>query len=510
MILVPFIKKLGCTFLAIATAATVLSSVASADQAYDGYNYDWWEDAVPSQNGYVVDKVISGIDLGTGSFDTPNDLFVDDTTGDIYMVDTNNNRIIITEETFDSTKVRILDTFSYTSEYPESDSLIKKTTLNGPTGVFVTYNDGKKLIYIADSNNSRVLACYEDGSIWMEYTRPPENVYDASVTYNPKKVVVDTALNVYVCIKSITDGAVVFAKDGSFTTYFGANRVEATLEVIQMQFWKMIYTKEQLQAMIKNVAVEFSNFDIDDDGFIYTVTELKSAQTDVLKKLNPAGSNIFVNLGYDEYVYGDMYDRYYQNKNYTSSIVDVEIDENGKILLLDFATGRVFQYDEECYLLFIFGGQGSQKGLFTSPNALETYNGKVYVVDGRKNSITVFKRTEFGATVHEAMTLYNKGLYSDAKSLWEEVLKCDANYRFAYIGIGQAYLENGEYETAMNYFYRQARGAYNRAFKGYRMEVIRANFTTFALVVIGIIVVLWLIAFLRRRAKKRKLLGLGG
>lgn len=511
MISVPFIKRLGCAVLAVIISASTLTITTSADQAYDGYNYDWWEDAIPSQNGYVVDKVVSGIDLGVESLDEPSDLFVDNKTGDMYIVDSKNNRIVVTEETFDKTKVKVIQELKYSSEWSESDSIIKKTTLNKPTGVFVTYDmDNRKLIYIADASNNRVVACYEDGTIWMEYTRPSETVYDSEVTFEPKKVIVDSALNVYVCIKSITDGAVVFEKEGSFTTYYGANRVEQTLEVIQMKFWKMIFTKEQIEKMFRNVAVEFSNFDIDDEGFIYTVTELKSADTDVLKKLNPAGTNIFVNLGYDGYVYGDMYDRYYQNENYTSSIVDVEIDADGKILLLDFTTGRVFEYDEECYLLFIFGGRGTQKGLFTSPNAVETYKDKVYVIDGRKCSLTVFKRTEFGDTVHSAMELYNKGLYGQAKSLWEQVLKADANYRFAYIGIGQAYLEDGDYEEAMHYFYRQARGAYNRAFKGYRMEVIRANFTYFAIGVIVLIVGLWLISFFRKRAKQKKLLGLGG
>ena len=157
--------------------------------------------------------------------------------------------------------------------------------------------------------------------------------------------------------------------------------------------------------------MEFDNFDIDDEGFIYTVTGSKSATTDIFKKMNPAGENILINLGYSDYTYGDMASYYYKNQTYGSQITDVDVDEDGTIRLLDFANGRIFEYTNECDLLFIYGGNGNQKGLFTNVTAIEAYNSVVYVLDSRKNSITSFKRTEFGDIVHEAMGLYNLGKY---------------------------------------------------------------------------------------------------
>ena len=38
--------------------------IAYADEPYDGYNYDWYGDPIPSQNGYVVEKVVTGKDIG--------------------------------------------------------------------------------------------------------------------------------------------------------------------------------------------------------------------------------------------------------------------------------------------------------------------------------------------------------------------------------------------------------------------------------------------------------------
>ena len=195
-------------------------------------------------------------------------------------------------------------------------------------------------------------------------------MYDSSVTFNPSKVLVDAAKNVYVCIKSITKGAAVFSKEGDFNGYFGANRVEATGEVLMNAFWKLIFSREQAKRMRRSVPVEISNFDIDSDNFIYTVTESKSADTDILKKLNSAGTNIYTNLGYSDYTFGDALTKYYRGQTYSSQITDIDVSADGTINLLDLKTGRVFQYDDECQLLFIFGGIGQQKGclLYTSPS----------------------------------------------------------------------------------------------------------------------------------------------
>ena len=498
----PFMKKLTAILGAAAIAVSALAVSASADEPFIGYNYDWWGDPIPSQNGFVVDEVYSGEDMGVGALSEPNDIYVHQETGSFYIADSKNNRIIVTDKTF--TNGKVIDTLTYGDIFPESKSQIKKTTFNSPRGIYVrTDNDGNTFTYVADYDNNRVVAFDERLEIVMEYVRPSSDVYDAKTTFNPEKVIVDNAFNVYVIIPSITQGAVQFSADGSFNGYYGANRVEATAEVIAQQFWKLIYSREQIIAMRRSVAMEISNIDIDKEGFIYTVTENKTADTDVLKKLNPAGTNIFTNLGYDEYTYGDYATRYYKGKNYASAITDVDIDEAGNIYLLDFATGRVFQYTNECDLLFIFGAKGTQKGTFTSVSAIETFDGKVYVVDSRKNSITAFKQTEFGAIVQEAIYLFNEGLYDEAKGPWEEVLRRDANYWLAYIGLGNAYLNQGDYATALDYFYRNSRGGYNRAFKSFRIEFIRANFTWMLIGVLAIVLLIAVLSFIRSHKKKK-------
>ena len=391
------------------------------------------------------------------------------------------------------------------------------TSFNGPTGVFVDVDkdDGTEMIYVADNANDRVVAFEVEevgtdefktsvGKVRTVYTRPPSNMYDSSVTFNPSKVLVDAAKNVYVCIKSITKGAVVFSKEGDFNGYFGANRVEATGEVLLNAFWKLIFSREQAKRMRRSVPVEISNFDIDTDNFIYTVTESKSAETDILKKLNSAGTNIFTNLGYSDYTFGDALTKWYRGQTYSSQITDIDVDANGTINLLDLKTGRVFQYDDECNLLFIFGGIGQQKGTFNIVNAVESLGDRVYVLDGRKCSVTVFKQTEFGSIVHEAMELFNRGKYEEARGPWEEVIRRDSNYWFAYIGLGNAYLNEGNYDTAMKYFYYNSRSGYNDAFKSWRMNFIRDNFTLFAVIILVLLAAIYFFSVWRGKVRAKR------
>lgn len=524
---------------AVMAAATLMTSVAYADEPYTGYNYDWWGDPVPSQNGYVVDQIYTGNDMGAGSLTEPSDMFFSD-NNDLFIADTSykaegatdtmKGRIVVTDSDFNlKYTVESLDFSAVEEWYSLNESELKTGTItqadfdkftnpyfNGPTGVYVDIDEGKETIYVADNANDRVVQFTVDeigsdehklavGKVEMVFTRPKSNMYDSSITFNPDKVLVDAAKNVYICIKSITKGAVVFSKEGDFNGYFGANRVEATGEVLMNAFWKLIFNREQAKRMRRSVPVEISNFDIDEDNFIYTVTESKTVTTDVLKKLNSAGTNIFTNLGYSDYTFGDALTKYYRDKTYTSQITDVDIGENGVINLLDVATGRVFQYDDECQLLFIFGGIGQQKGTFTTPNAVESLGDKIYVLDGRKASVTVFKQTEFGAIVHNAITLFNKGKYEEARQPWEEAIRRDSNYWLAYIGLGNAYLNEGDYDTAMKYFYYNSKSGYNDAFKSWRMNFIRDNFTLFAVIIIVLLIAIYVFSSWKnkRRLKKR-------
>lgn len=511
--------------MAAAVAAT-MTVTAFADEPYNSYIYDTWEDAIPSQSAYRVDRTVSGEQMELDRLSDPDDplyisddasarisgakdLFFDSENKEFWIADTDNNRVIRLDE--DLTVIG-----AYTGVIGDSEINVGgdgESKFAAPSGIYVKESiyDGKLYAYIADYDNSRVVKAEvtsdRELTLTQEYTKPDSALYSVE-TFNPSKVIADLAENVYAVCTSVNTGSVEFNKDGEFQGYYGANRVEVTAAVIAQKLWRKIASNEQIAGMTRNVPVEYANFDIDEDGFIYTVTEAANTTTDAVKKLNPAGYNIWDNSAGDEYKFGDIASEYdaTTNSSYTTRLTDIVVSDNGILNVLDFSTGRVFQYDRECNLLSIFGTRNStndQKGSIASPNAVEAYGNNIYVLDGTKNDITVFTETTFGIEMHAAVELYDQGRYSEAKSIWEEVIKRDGGFPLAYIGLGKAALNDGEYTKALDYFktaYDQ--DDYDKAFKYAREEFVRDNFTAIIVIIIVIIVLLIVRAVLKKKGIK--------
>ncbi|MBQ4465084.1 MAG: hypothetical protein II916_03895, partial [Oscillospiraceae bacterium] len=355
-----FRKLASIALAAVLTASSLMSMAASAEEHYDVYNYDRWEEAIPSQAGYLAARSVSGDDLGIGNFSEPSDLFRD-AYDQFFIVDTKNNRIVVTNSEL-SEVVMVMEDFIM----PDGSV----THLKSPEGVYVAPETD--LIYIADYNNSRVLVCDYDGHVQQEITKPTSELFSQELTFLPQKVIADKAGNVYIVLGNITTGAAMFNADGEFQGYYGANTVEATSQVIANYFWKLISTEEMRSRQARTVPSGITNFDLDDEGFIYTCTQSTSQKKDTVKKLNPAGNNLFSSL---DTSWGDIQSVYDSNtnKNYQSMICDIEISDDGNINCLDLTSGRVFQYDEEGNLLFIFGSSSDQLGGFTEVAAVESY-----------------------------------------------------------------------------------------------------------------------------------------
>ena len=56
-------------------------------------------------------------------------------------------------------------------------------------------------------------------------------------------------------------------------------------------------------------------------------------------------------------------------------------------------------------------------------SAIAKLGKKTLVVDATLCGITVFDLSEYGAALHEAVVLYNQGLYTEADPLWKQVLR---------------------------------------------------------------------------------------
>lgn len=517
------IKNIISIGLALSIAATI-ATTAYASEPYVSYNYDAWGDAIPSQSGYRVDETITGYEMELDKLaDSSSDLFISEeepttlsgasdifyegNTKEFWIADSGNNRILRTDA-----NLKVIGCYKGVSNSQTSlDAELGLSTFANPTGLYVSIDQktNKPILYVADYQNARVVKAEVESNTSakciLEYTKPDSELYaNSSETFNPSKVVVDSAGILYVVVSSVTTGAVVFDETGEFTGFYGANRVEQTAAVIRQAIWRKFASNEQIASMTRNVPVEYANFDIDSEGFIYTVTEAANASTDAVKKLNPAGENIWDTATGNEYSFGDLTElANVDTSDFTSRLTDIAIADDGIINLLDYETGRIFQYTQDNDLLFIFGSKNStsdQRGTFTAPNGIEVVGKNIYVIDGKKNDITIFTETTFGKYVHEAAALYEKGLYEDAIEPWTEVLKRDGGYQLAYYGLGKAYLNTGDYDKAMEYFeISVAKNSYDRAYEYSRDEFLRENFT---LIIVVLIIVIVAIIVLRKLVKK--------
>ena len=474
-------------------------ALAISQSPYPGYTYDAWGRSIPAPSGYACEKVIYPQDTGAGEIKNAQDLFVYE--GQLYIADTGNNRIVVMDEQY--AFVREMRDFIL----PDGTA----TTLSGPKGIYI--RDGRMLI--ADTENARVLDCDLQGNVRRVLTKPVTEFISDQAAFRPAKVGLDASGFTYVLAEGVYQGLLSYDAQGDFAGFYGSNKVTVDFSVIVGQLWKQILSQDQAQSMERFVPVEMANLFIDGDDFIFTVTNGTTDKAQrgrgKIQRLNPLGVNV---LRYNERdveasggalyrkdIYGDVEYAYIRTLLTDSVLVDVHVDEDGFFAALDRERGRVFQYDLESNLLFIFGGIGSQKGAFSVPSAIEKFSGCYVVLDESKNNLTVFTPTEYARDVLAAAALYNEGLYAQAEPLWRRVLEVNAGNAMAYRSIGKYYLEMKDYDQALAYLeLGQDRDAYSRAFAQWRKAWLQENFIWLLPAVI--VAVLLLRAALRWLLKK--------
>ncbi|MDQ0170570.1 gluconolactonase [Paenibacillus tundrae] len=447
---------------------------------YEGYTYNYWGNSVKSPIAFLPFRVITGTDAGTGAWQSPMDLYAAH-NGLLYVLDSGNGRIIVLNDKWET--MRVIQHFEHEG---------KQDSFLNPEGLFVT-ESGQ--IYVADTENRRVVELNPDGTFVRAIGAPESDVISDTFEYFPRKVIVDKAGRIYVVGRGVYEGLIEFDSDGRFTGFMGTNRVQ--FDPVDL-FWKSVSTKEQREKMIRFIPLEFNNADIDEGGFIYTTTADKNTASAV-KKLNPSGIDVLRVNGEFAPV-GDL-------SINRSSFIDIQVSSNGVYRALDSTRGRVFTYNEDGNLLYVIGQLGNQKGTFKNPVAIESYGDAIYVLDRDLGQITEFKPTTFGGLVNEANRLYSSGKHSEAATLWQEVLRLDANYEMAYVGIGKSMLREGEYKEAMTHLkLGNDREYYSRALAKYRREYMREYFGMYMTVAIGVLVslILW-----RRIARSRNERGAG-
>lgn len=347
--------------------------------------------------------------------------------------------------------------------------------------------------YVADYGKGCIFVADNKGNVLKEIFLGEDVL--GTTAFKPQCIIVDHTGFVYIISENEYRGIIVLNENLEFESFYGALNVDVSAALLVDMMWRNFMTDDQIDNSVQYIPGGYTDIDIDENGFIYTTRGVSEKTTELIRKLNPAGSNV---LAYTE-EFGDME----LVKNDPTSFAAISVDSNGFITALDKTRQRLFQYSPEGDLLYIFGGKGQQNGLFINAVCIANLGEELLVLDKDAASLTVLKPTGFGAMVREAVTLYRKAQFTDSKELWEEILKQSGNYEYAYLGLGKIYETDKSYSKAMEY-YRLGDSVenYSSAMKKYRSELLK---NAFGFIMTGIVIlVIVIFVIMKKRAGTKK------
>lgn len=467
----------------IATAAVgmllcgcALPCAAASSATSESYTYTASGDVVPDKEIYEAIQHISGEQTGSQSWSLPEDLFIYNDR--YYVSDTGNGRVVVLDSDF---------SFLFEIAQLQNDET-GSGRLSGPKGVFANECG----ILICDNGNQRVVLTDEQGNVLQTYEKPDTAVL-ADIVYKPIQAVMDEYHNVYVLASGVYQGFVQYDLEGNFQGFFGSNNIESSAELVLSRLWKKFFGNDASKTMARDIPLEYNSAHIDENGFIFSTIFQTDTGSNNVKQLNARGVNILTHLqdgnAYDRNRYGDQYEQVVKGTVQRTNLIDVTADKNGVITVLDGTWGRLFQYNTDGDLLGVFGGIGSTMGHFSAPSAVEENNGLYYVLDRLTGSITVFRPTAYRTLLGEALVYYEEGAYQESIDMWQEVLKYNSGISLAYKSIGKAYMQQQQYEVALEYLQNAGdRESYSMVLGQLRQQFFQKNIWWLLIVGIGVIV----------------------
>ena len=386
--------------------------------------------------------------------------------------------------------------------------------MNAPGGVTIAPNGD---VYIADTENSRVLQFTSDGQFIRDIKNPQISQLGTDYTYRPSKLSVDDSGNIYIIAKNANMGVILLDSNGDFTGFVGAQKV--SYNAIDYM-WKTILSDEARDRMTSFVPSEYNNIKMDKEGFAYVTTssidtkELKAAiesstqssEKSPVKRLNPSGKDVLKRWGYFIPAGDVLFDMNSVGDYETSVITDVAVSDHGRYTILDTRFNRLFTYSANGELLYAFGGEGREAGNTTLPSAI-TYNGDdLLIIDSKTGLITRYEITHYGQLIDQAYSYYDQYEYDESVASWQEVLKENANFDIAYDGIASSFIRTGDYKKAMEYYrFSNNSTGYSNAFNKYRTYVIENYLlVVIAVVIVALFLIVQLFKYFGRRNKAEK------
>ncbi|MBQ8163505.1 MAG: YIP1 family protein [Clostridia bacterium] len=470
-------KKLTRIFLFVMLFLMVFAPVVSASVPYSTYTYSINQEILESPHAYIPDVRVDSeyidpglVNLEDTPINTPKDV-ESDSNGNVYITDSGNERIIVTDKYY---KLKyVLKNFVNSHGVDDSFKLV--------TSTFVWENkldDGTVVseLFVCDSGNKRILIFdSETGAFKRELIKPETELLSSGSDFIPVSCAADKHGRIYVVSSATTEGIIVLTAEGKFINFIGAPKVTVTaLEALI----RKISSKE-----VEILPTTYTSVDIDYESqeFLYATIQyvdeeelanqlqqltLKLTDFSPVKLLNAQGTDIMLRNGFfapagevvDELESLDAIGKSDALDDGVSSVIDITSGPNGIWSIIDSKRSKVYTYDKDGNLLFIFGNVGDQLGniktaqSITYQNVGDQNSFNIIVLDSTGKSFTVYRPTVYAETLNEAIYYQNQRDYDTAVDKWEEVLKRNANFDTAYVAIGKSLYRSGKYEESIEYF----------------------------------------------------------
>ena len=504
--------------------------------AYETYTYSIDGEPMKSPHAYTASSTYTLGQMNVSEFKDTRGIkdIVTDEDGNVYLADKQNNRIIVLDRYYQQKAI--------VSTYEDHSG--EKRTLIAPEGVFVTDSscaDGEKFLYVCDTGNKQIVVFDKNFEYVDTIYKPADRIIDAGA-FVPQAVAVDRYGRIFISSQQCFEGIIVLANDGTFTGFIGAQKVTRTfLERI----WSIFQTEEQRAKQVINIPTAYNNLTVDEYGFVYATInftdaddlsqqkkaiESKAATYSPVKKLNSMGKEIMKRNGF----FDPSGEVAAMLNAPLSTIVDVAMGPAGTWTILDSNSKnkryRTFTYNSNGDLLFAFGDVGMQLGncenavgltyqtYLTDPAEYDDegnvtkpaeYEYRLLVLDnaGQGNKIVVYSPTKYYETIISAIENENAHKYSQSIEYWQEVLTLNNNFDLAYIGIGKALYNQGEYEKAKEYlevayeveFWSKAENALGKEFTSKWLLLV------VALVIVGMVLVVKFLGWAKKKNKATSL-----
>ena len=469
-------KKIYCRYLLVLSLLVSLITGICTSAFADSYTYDIRGNQVPAPDAYELERTVYASELGLESMSTVSAVYY--RNGKVYV--TLKGTIVIADENFENAV--------YITEYTRDDGT--KSAINAPTGIWVT-EDGH--IYICEMDQGEIIEFDENYKFVRAIGDP--NCIGLTVAYKPKRIAVDSVGRMYVLVNNCYEGFAELDPEGNFNRYVGATPV--TVSLID-RFWRSIQTEAQQARSSLWLPTTYSDLAIDAEGFLYA-SIADSTSKDPIRKLNASGDDVMPESEFTERPMGD----FDESGKSLSNLTNIAVADDGRFAVLDSVYSRIFVYSNDGNLMYEFGGSGNAEGRLNSPVGICFMGEKVLAVDLAYQSIEVFAPTEYGHLINQGLEAQSRYDYEEASTYWQKVLDINSNFYYANLGLGKYQLRAGDYEDAMDNFYKGGdRSYYSSAFAKVSKDWMSSHFSQIILVLVLVIVLLAVLGLYKKYGPK--------